>query len=209
MTWDQVGIMLTGMVAVILSQLPSDNQRRRYACLFGMCGQPFWFWAAWKAQQIGILIVTVGYTYGWALGIWNHWIKQYLVKTRVDEFFKDFHPTKIPQRKLDLNAIPVVVSSDQFRALRAAQTPLAPSTEGSKNPLFGGKLGRPIEGDKLGPFHEAIASSRGQAHESMAFLDRSSSVLDHAKRAGIVPLDKPISGNQPIRQDYPFDVDQK
>lgn len=71
---DQIGIALTGATAVFLSQ--SANERaRRYACLFGMVGQPFWFWAAWSAQQWGVLAVTVLYTAAWGKGVWTHWLK--------------------------------------------------------------------------------------------------------------------------------------
>lgn len=71
---EQIGIMCTGVVAVWLSQDHRENWRR-YACLFGMAGQPFWVYAAWSAEQWGILVMTILYTYSWARGVWNNWLK--------------------------------------------------------------------------------------------------------------------------------------
>lgn len=71
---EQIGIALTGAVAVFLTQSKSESLRR-YACLFGMAGQPFWFIAAWDAQQMGILFVSCLYALAWAKGVHMHWLK--------------------------------------------------------------------------------------------------------------------------------------
>lgn len=71
---EQIGIALTGVTAIFLTQSQHD-WLRKYACLFGMAGQPFWMTAAWSAQQWGILLLTVLYTVAWGKGIWLHWIK--------------------------------------------------------------------------------------------------------------------------------------
>jgi hypothetical protein len=39
-----------------------------------MLAQPFWFYAAWKAEQWGIFAIATLYTYAWARGVWTHWI---------------------------------------------------------------------------------------------------------------------------------------
>ena len=70
---EQIGIAISGVVAVWLTQ----DQRaswRRWACIFGMLGQPFWFYAAWKAEQWGIFLLCTLYTYAWARGLWAHWL---------------------------------------------------------------------------------------------------------------------------------------
>jgi hypothetical protein len=70
---DQIGIALTGVTAIFLTQ--SKNEwLRRYACLFGMAGQPFWFYAAFTAEQWGILALNFLYAAAWAKGIWQHWV---------------------------------------------------------------------------------------------------------------------------------------
>jgi hypothetical protein len=73
--WVQLGIALTGVVAIRLSQ-DADEQRRRFACLFGLAGQPFWIWSAWSAEQYGILLLTAFYTWAWAKGVCVYWLKR-------------------------------------------------------------------------------------------------------------------------------------
>jgi hypothetical protein len=70
---DQIGIALTGVTAIALSQ--SAPRLQPYACLFGLAGQPFWIWSAWHAGQWGILALTSLYTLAWAKGLWSHWIR--------------------------------------------------------------------------------------------------------------------------------------
>lgn len=70
----QIAIMLTGVTAIALSQSASANARR-YACLFGLVGQPFWFWSAYEAQQWGILAMCCLYTLAWTKGVRTHWFK--------------------------------------------------------------------------------------------------------------------------------------
>jgi len=46
----QIFIALFGVTAVALSQ-SSFSGRRRWASVFGLLGQPFWFYSAWEAQR--------------------------------------------------------------------------------------------------------------------------------------------------------------
>lgn len=71
---DQIGIALTGVTAVFLTQSKRE-WLRRYACLFGIAGQPFWIYATWSAEQWGILALTALYTFAWAKGVWLHWLQ--------------------------------------------------------------------------------------------------------------------------------------
>lgn len=75
MTWDQIGIIFTGVVAVFLSQ---DRRQswRRFACFFGLAAQPFWLATAWIHEQWGIFAMSFLYGASWALGLWNNWIKK-------------------------------------------------------------------------------------------------------------------------------------
>lgn len=70
---DQLGIAICGVSAIFLTQSRSERLRR-YACLFGLVGQPFWFWATISAQQWGAVFVSFLYTIAWARGVWVHWI---------------------------------------------------------------------------------------------------------------------------------------
>ena len=70
---EQIAIAFSGVIAVWLTQDERES-RRRWACIFGMLGQPFWFYAAWKAQQWGIFTLCALYTYAWTRGLWTHWL---------------------------------------------------------------------------------------------------------------------------------------
>jgi len=73
---DQIGIALTGLIAVWLTQDQRESWQR-WACIFGILGQPFWFYAAWSAGQWGIFALCALYTYAWARGLWTHWLSPY------------------------------------------------------------------------------------------------------------------------------------
>lgn len=70
---EQLAIGLLGAAAALLSQ-DANAARRRYACLFGLAGQPFWFYASWKAQQWGIFALSAVYALAWLRGFATHWI---------------------------------------------------------------------------------------------------------------------------------------
>lgn len=46
---------------------------RRWGPVFGLCSQPFWLYATWRAGQYGMFSVSVIYTGMWARGIFNSW----------------------------------------------------------------------------------------------------------------------------------------
>lgn len=70
----QVFIALLGVTAIWLSQSKAQHTRK-FACLFGLAGQPFWFWSAISAQQWGIVLLCCFYTVAWARGVYTNWIK--------------------------------------------------------------------------------------------------------------------------------------
>lgn len=69
---EQLAIGLTGVVAIWLTQQKRDEWKK-YACLFGLAGQPFWFYSAYQAEQWGIFALSLFYTYSWAMGVKAHW----------------------------------------------------------------------------------------------------------------------------------------
>lgn len=71
---DQIIIAITGMVSIWLTQQHRESWKR-YACLIGMAGQPFFLYATFIAEQWGMLLLSSFYTYSWSLGIYNNWIK--------------------------------------------------------------------------------------------------------------------------------------
>jgi hypothetical protein len=81
MDLDQIGIACSGVLAVWLSQSQRESWRR-WACIFGLLGQPFWFYAAWKAQQWGVFLLCILYSYAWGRGVLTHWLSPYLEARR-------------------------------------------------------------------------------------------------------------------------------
>lgn len=67
----QVGIAFTGATAVFLTQC--RPAWARYACWFGMAGEPFWFYTSIHKQQWGIFCLAFYYTFAWGKGIYMHW----------------------------------------------------------------------------------------------------------------------------------------
>lgn len=72
---EQIAIALTGCLAIWLSQDKLES-RRKYACILGLIGQPFWFYSAYSAEQWGIFALCFLYTYSWAKGFKNNWITE-------------------------------------------------------------------------------------------------------------------------------------
>ena len=69
----QIFIALLGVTAIWLSQ-DVNPARRRFACLFGLAGQPFWFWSAISAEQWGFFVLCCFYTVAWARGVKSNWL---------------------------------------------------------------------------------------------------------------------------------------
>ena len=68
----QIAIAFTGVIAIWLTQSKSASMRR-FACIFGLSGQPFWFYSAITAEQWGIVVLCCFYTLAWARGVRNNW----------------------------------------------------------------------------------------------------------------------------------------
>lgn len=71
---EQIGIAIFGVVAVWLSQ-DANASRRKYAPIFGLCSQPFWFYTAYINQQWGVLFLSLLYTVSWIKGIHTYWVE--------------------------------------------------------------------------------------------------------------------------------------
>jgi len=70
---EQIFIAFFGVTAIFLSQ-SSNKKLVKYACLFGLASQPFWFYSAYQAEQWGILTLCCFYTLAWFKGVKTHWI---------------------------------------------------------------------------------------------------------------------------------------
>jgi hypothetical protein len=73
MAIEQFGIALFGVTAIWLSQ-DSRPAYSRWACVFGLIGQPFWFYATWQAEQWGMFALCLLYSLAWGKGFKTNWI---------------------------------------------------------------------------------------------------------------------------------------
>lgn len=69
----QIGIAICGAGAVWLSQ-DGRQSRRRWSCVLGLAGQPFWLAETISAHQWGIVAMVAIYTWAWARGIRSNWM---------------------------------------------------------------------------------------------------------------------------------------
>jgi len=74
MSPEQWAILAMGPTAVYMTQ-HRNPKVRRCACIVGLCSQPFWFYASFKAHQWGMFTAAAVYTCSWATGIYNNWVK--------------------------------------------------------------------------------------------------------------------------------------
>jgi len=72
---EQIFIAFTGVTAIWLTQQKKEEWKK-YACLFGLAGQPFWFYSAYTSESWGIFTLVLFYTYFWLLGVKNNWLNK-------------------------------------------------------------------------------------------------------------------------------------
>lgn len=71
----QLFIGAFGLCSIWLANDPRP-MIRRWACVCGLCAQPFWFYVTWQAGQWGIFALAFVYTAGWARGFFHQWVKR-------------------------------------------------------------------------------------------------------------------------------------
>lgn len=64
----QVIILLSGGLSIWMTQAGREGVRR-FACVVGMVGQPWWLWSAWSHAQWGQFAVSVLITFAWLRGV--------------------------------------------------------------------------------------------------------------------------------------------
>ncbi|ATG93961.1 hypothetical protein C8246_20005 [Paracidovorax avenae] len=73
MPFEQIAIAFFGAFAAWLSQARSARWRR-WACVVGLLGQPFWFWAGWRSGHWGVFAASALYALAWLQGAWVYWL---------------------------------------------------------------------------------------------------------------------------------------
>jgi len=81
---EQIAISIFGVTAIWLSQDLRFNYRK-YACIFGILGQPFWFYSAYAAEQWGIFVLCFFYAFSWLKGINSYWFNKETIQTDTSE----------------------------------------------------------------------------------------------------------------------------
>lgn len=69
----QFALLSLSLIAVSLSQCERESMRR-WACIFGLLSQPFWFVATFEAGQWGMFALAFCYTLAWLRGFYHHWL---------------------------------------------------------------------------------------------------------------------------------------
>jgi len=72
---DQIALGVTGVVAIFLSQSRQESYRK-WACIFGLIGQPFWFYTTYIHEQWGVFALCFFYAAAWMKGLYTNWIKK-------------------------------------------------------------------------------------------------------------------------------------
>lgn len=68
----QLGIAMFGLSALWMA-VGNNPRARRWACIVGLGGQPFWIWFALSSEAWGVLLLTAGYTAVYLRGAWVQW----------------------------------------------------------------------------------------------------------------------------------------
>ena len=70
-----LGIMVFGVTAIWLSQ-DRDEKFRKWASVFGLLGQPFWFYSSFTSEQWGIFFLSFLYSWSWFKGFKLYWLNK-------------------------------------------------------------------------------------------------------------------------------------
>ena len=71
----QIFIAVTELIAIWLMQ-DKRADFRKFAPVFGMLGQPFWFYSSFIAEQWGAFTMCFFFTAAWVKGFKEHWFDE-------------------------------------------------------------------------------------------------------------------------------------
>lgn len=70
---EQIIIALSQLIALYFIHLKSENHQK-YAGIFGLFGQPFWFYASYTSQQWGTFILCFFFAVMWYKNLDKYWL---------------------------------------------------------------------------------------------------------------------------------------
>jgi hypothetical protein len=82
---EQAFIALTELIAIWLIQEKRQDYRK-WACVFGLLGQPFWFYASYQANQWGAFILCFFFTIAWFKSLRDNWLSPTQGMTNLDYY---------------------------------------------------------------------------------------------------------------------------
>jgi nicotinamide riboside transporter PnuC len=72
-TISQVAILILSAAAIWF--VSRREHWKRWGYIIGLCSQPFWFYTTITNKQYGMVLLSLWYTYSWAQGVLNYWVK--------------------------------------------------------------------------------------------------------------------------------------
>lgn len=93
----QAFIAITELFAIFLLQDKRESHRK-FAPIFGLLGQPFWFYSSYEAEQWGAFILCFFFFAAWVKAFKEYWIDEkkmspeeylYLISDAVDKIGGD------------------------------------------------------------------------------------------------------------------------
>jgi hypothetical protein len=83
----QLFIAVTELIAIWLLQDKRESHRK-FAPIFGLLGQPFWFYASYTADQWGAFILCFFFTAAWIKGLKDYWFTKREQSLTGEQYFE-------------------------------------------------------------------------------------------------------------------------
>lgn len=83
----QIFIAVTELIAIWLLQ-DQRKSHRKFAPVFGILGQPFWFYSSYQADQWGAFILCFFFTAAWIKGLKDYWFTNQDTPLTSEQYFE-------------------------------------------------------------------------------------------------------------------------
>lgn len=83
---EQVFIAVTELLAIFLIQ-DKRASHRKFASIFGLLGQPFWFYSTYSAGQWGSFVLCFFFTAAWIKSLKEYWFCEKTQELSPDEYY--------------------------------------------------------------------------------------------------------------------------
>jgi hypothetical protein len=83
----QIFIAVTELIAIFLIQSKKESHRK-FAPIFGLLGQPFWFYSSYEANQWGAFVLCFFFTAAWIKGLKDYWFTEQDTPLTSEQYFE-------------------------------------------------------------------------------------------------------------------------